>query len=420
MTSGMTRGMLLNLTERRHTVLLHGCVVGVLHQWGDFTRFVVDPDYWRLQDRPVLGLQFEDDPWRERSAALRLPPWFSNLLPEGRLREWVAMERGVSADREMELLAQVGGDLPGAVTVRPDSGTAPVWLRDPGRPPSPPGDDGTTPHWRFSLAGVGLKLSMLAQGDRLTVPAAGEGGDWIVKLPDLLHAGVPLNEATMMTWAGRAGIDVPVHRTISRQDLPHLSENAWPGGEDTAYAVRRFDRASDGTSVHIEDLAQVRDFYPVDKYLGDFVTVAALLYRGSDLEALREFVRRVTFNVVIGNGDAHLKNWSIIYPDRRNPTIAPVYDLVCTAAYAAPHTTEDLGLKFFGRRQFAGVALSTLDRLEDKLQVRGGDLADVSRETATALLASFDEALTSVQALTPVHDWLDRHVPARAAQFGAR
>ena len=61
----------------------------------------------------MLGLVFEDRPDRIHVATVRLAPWFSNLLPEGRLRDWIAGERGVNRQREMELLALVVHDLPG-------------------------------------------------------------------------------------------------------------------------------------------------------------------------------------------------------------------------------------------------------------------------------------------------------------------
>jgi serine/threonine-protein kinase HipA len=84
----------------------------------------------------VLGLLFEQDPLRTHAAALRLPPWFSNLLPEGLLREWIAADRRVSADREMELLAQVGHDLPGAVRVLPAPSPPPLDTGTAGEAPS--------------------------------------------------------------------------------------------------------------------------------------------------------------------------------------------------------------------------------------------------------------------------------------------
>lgn len=70
----------------------------------------------------MLGIVFEQDMHARHASALRLPPWFSNLLPEGRLRDWIAADEHISLDREMELLAAVGPDLPGAVRVLPENG----------------------------------------------------------------------------------------------------------------------------------------------------------------------------------------------------------------------------------------------------------------------------------------------------------
>ena len=409
---------MVTLPERLHQVLLHGDPVGVLHQWGDYTRFVLDHDYWARPERPVLGLQFEDDPWQERASSMRLPVWFSNLLPEGLLREWVARDRGVSAQREMELLARLGSDLPGAVTVVPDTGIRPL------QPPpvvethvsTPP--EGASGQWRSSLAGVGLKFSMLREGDRLTMPAGGSAGDWIVKMPDAVHEGVPLNEFSMMRWAAECGINVPEVRLVRRRELPELPERAWPLGEEVAYAIERFDRSPGGGVVHIEDLAQVRGFLPEDEYRGDLATVAALLYRGRDVESLREFARRVTFNSLIGNGDAHLKNWSLYYPDRVTPALAPVYDVVSTAPYLEPAHVEDSGLKFLGSRRFDEVQPQTFQRLQRRLGATGAALDDVSEATAAAVLAGSTAALEQLKPLQLVHDWLSASLGENLRRFG--
>jgi len=109
----------MRLAESVHAVWLHDQQVGTIYQRGDYSRFTLAEPYRMDPDRPVLGLVFEQDLSAAHTAALRLPPWFSNLLPEGRLREWIAEDRGVSPHREMELLAQVGHDLPGAIRVLP-------------------------------------------------------------------------------------------------------------------------------------------------------------------------------------------------------------------------------------------------------------------------------------------------------------
>ncbi|MFD0772764.1 type II toxin-antitoxin system HipA family toxin [Streptomonospora algeriensis] len=366
-------------SETRYAVLLYGSRVGTLHQRGDHTRFAFTDGYLEAPERAVLGLRFDENPTGKHAAALRLPSWFSNLLPEGVLRQWIADDRGVSADREMELLAQVGHDLPGAVRVLPcdDDDFELDWSEHSELPRGPRGSF-DHPEVRFSLAGVALKFSMLAENDRLTLPAFGQGGDWIVKLPDRAYSDVPRNEHAMMTLAGEAGIEVPEVRLYHRDELDTLPARIWPDHEDLAYAVRRFDRDDSRRPVHIEDLAQVRGIYPNEKYNGNYETAASLLYRRHDAESLREFARRLAFNVLISNGDAHLKNWSLIYRDPRRPTIAPAYDLVCTSAYMGEG--ETLGMKFAGSRRFGDVTVRSFDRLEKRLGAEGAGLGDAAAE----------------------------------------
>lgn len=372
--------------ERRYGVWLNDERVGTLNQRGDYTWFVLSEEYLLDPDRSVLGLIFEQDLTARHASALRLPPWFSNLLPEGRLREWIAADRHVSVEREMELLAQVGHDLPGAVRVtledgpleqgwHPGSATADPYAGKGGRA------DGRAPGWRFSLAGISLKFSMLRKDDRLTLPAYGEGGDWIVKLPDRAYRNVPLNEYAMMSLADEAGIEVPERLLVHRDQLDALPPNVWSGEEEFAYAVRRFDRDDQRRRIHTEDFAQVRNIYPDEKYHGNFDTLASLIYRRRDIDSLCEFARRMAFNVLITNGDAHLKNWSLIYRDRRVPRLAPAYDLVSTGVYRVGAEPEDLGLRFGGTRRFDDVSLATFARLERRLGITDGILCDCVVET---------------------------------------
>lgn len=403
----------------QHGVWLYNQRVGILHQRGDYTRFVFDPSYWDDGERPVLGLRFEDMPTEPHSAALRLPPWFSNLLPEGRLRDWIAQDRGVSPAREMELLAQVGSDLPGAVRVLP-AGELPEWASKP--PPDNPLAGPASPieasrGWRFSLAGVSLKFSLVRVGDHLTLPAGGEGGDWIVKVPDAVHAGVPHNEYTMMKMASDVGISVPEVRLYIRSELPELPEVAWPNGEEVAYAIRRFDRDDARRPIHIEDFAQVRNFYSDNKYRGAFETLGALIYRRRNVSDLQEFVRRLGFCVLIGNGDAHLKNWSLIYRDRRTPALSPAYDLVSTVPYrAASDGEEDLGLAFGRSRRFADVSIQSFALLEDKLGT-AANLADVAEDTARRTLEAWHRHGHHLDAFPTIRDRISEHMEATSRQF---
>jgi serine/threonine-protein kinase HipA len=403
----------MTLASSAYGVWLGDVRAGTLHQRGDHTRFVFSDAYLDDPARPVLGLVFEEDAQATFARALRLPPWFSNLLPEGVLRRWIADDRGVSPDREMELLAQVGHDLPGAVRVIPDPDEHddqkwPVSVRG-----APIGDGGS--QWRFSLAGVGLKFSMLAREDRLTLPAYGQGGDWIVKLPDAHYANVPRNEYAMMTFAKACGIDVPDVQLVHRDQISGLSAALWPDGEEWAYAVRRFDRMDGRAPVHIEDLAQVRDFYPEQKYLGSYETVAALLFRSRHLGDLREFARRLAFCVLIGNGDAHLKNWSLIYRDPQSASLSPAYDLVCTGVYHARFASgpQELGLRWRRSHRMNTVTAASFQHLERRLNATGAELADVVHDLVTEVITRWSDHATGLaeclELVATVTDSIDTH-----------
>ncbi|MEU3709129.1 type II toxin-antitoxin system HipA family toxin [Streptomyces catenulae] len=408
-----------------HAVFLHETRVGTLCQRGDHTRFVFNQDYLDSPHRPVLGLRFEENLTASYSAALRLPCWFSNLLPEGPLREWIAEDRGVSLDREMELLAQVGHDLPGAVQVLPARGPDDGWSweeADAARMSrATSGNQEYSSPWRFSLAGVALKFSMLARGDRLTVPSGGELGDWLVKFPDYRHPQVPRNEHAMMSLAACVGINVPEVRLVHRDELRDVPDRMWPNEEEWAYAVRRFDRASSPGSprTHIEDFAQIKDVYSAEKYNSSFETVASYAYRGRDLESLREAARRISFAVAIGNGDAHLKNWSLIYHGRISPSLSPAYDIVSTIPYAPFGEEEDLGLKLGGSKRFEVVTAASFSRLESRLDNRfgstGAQLGDVAANTAARVAEAWPEfeplLVDSPKMQRSITNWIAATVP---------
>ncbi|WP_340116162.1 HipA domain-containing protein [Pelagibius sp. 7325] len=320
-------------------VLLYGEPIGTLTRvGGDRTIFAFNDAYIADEARPVLGAGFKDALGNLitefRSTQTRLMPFFSNLLPEGHMREYLANRAGVSAEREFFLIWVLGHDLPGAITVKPADGEE--W-------PPDAHDAGDHDHeadhhrenaLRFSLAGVQLKFSAIndATGG-LTIPVKGVGGSWIVKLPSLQYEGVPENEYAMMTLARLIGMDVPALQLIELnavRNLPSGLENV----RGQALAIERFDRLSDGSAVHIEDFAQVFGVYPKDKYEKASARSIARVIAAEGNEAdITEFVRRLTFNMLIGNADMHLKNWSLIYPDRRNAALAPAYDFVSTIAY---------------------------------------------------------------------------------------
>ena len=317
-------------------VLLYGVPIGTLTRVaGDRTLFAFNENYIADANRPVLGLGFKDQLGELitafRPTQTRVLPFFSNLLPESHMRTYLAERAGVNPAREFFLLWVLGNDLPGAITIRPADDEA--W-------PPDAHDDADDEHdryenaLRFSLAGVQLKFSALGEArGGLTIPARGVGGSWIVKLPSREFEGVPENEYAMMTLARLIGMDVPALELVDIDAVKNLPEDMRTL-EGQALAIARFDRLADGSAVHIEDFAQIFAVYPDDKYKKASARNIAKVIgaEGRDTD-IAEFIRRLTFNTLIGNADMHLKNWSLIYPDRRHAALAPAYDFVSTIPY---------------------------------------------------------------------------------------
>ena len=255
-----------------------------------------------------------------------------------------------------------------------------------------------------------LKFSMSRRGDRLVVPARGRDGDWILKTPDRSYPDLPANELAVMRLAGSVGIDVPEAELWSRDDIDDLGPGAWTSEETRAYAVRRFDR-SPGGRIHIEDFAQVLGRFGDGewKYRSNVETVVGLAHRGRDRDSLREAVRRTAFNLLVGNGDAHLKNWSLIYPDRRRARLSPAYDLVCTAVHLPDPGNPALGLPFLGATRLADVGRGHFARLRDRLRVGDEDVLDVVDETCERFHGLWADGAAD-RMPPPAAEWIGAHL----------
>lgn len=366
-------------------VLLYDQIIGTLMQIpGDRTLFTFTDDYVANPNRPPLSLSFKDTFGTlitdHRVFQTRLMPFFSNLLPEGPLRNYLAAMAGVKPIREFFLLQALGNDLPGAVTIRA-SGDENTELSPDYSPVSRDSKGGSAlpTDLRFSLAGMQLKLSAAkATTGGLTVPAMGIGGSWIVKLPSAQFDRVPENEFSMMSMARLVGIDVPDIDLLNIKDIENLPpEMDQIGGQ--VFAIRRFDRTPQGHRIHIEDFAQIFGVYPEAKYeRASYRNIVSVIANESGLEAIVDFIRRLTFNVLIGNADMHLKNWSIIYPDRFQARLAPAYDYVSTIAYIPDNKAA---LTFSRTKRFDGFTTDELIHLANKAELPEKLVLNTARET---------------------------------------
>jgi serine/threonine-protein kinase HipA len=326
------------------------------------TVFTFDDSYVENDARPTLTQGFIDAYGRLRvrpGRVGRIMPFFANLLPEADLRAYVAEHAAIDLRDDFALLWLTGSDLPGAVTARDPEGrlTPPVAAGGPQIKP-PRGR-----LFRFSLAGVQLKFSALRNATGgLTIPVSGQDGDYIVKLPSLHFQRVPENEYAMMQFARDVGLDVPECRIVDLADIDGMPADLPQTIETKAFVIRRFDRNLGGERFHTEDFNQVYRQYPSEKYDNhDYNEMARDIYRWMGVDALQDFVKRIIFTMAIGNTDMHLKNWSLIYRDTRTPTLAPVYDYLCTSAYSIAGRNE-LALNVGGAKAFSTIDDDVLER----------------------------------------------------------
>jgi serine/threonine-protein kinase HipA len=355
--------------------------IGIINRLvGDRHIFAFEEDYVADPDRPTLSLSYKGRTGlvtTTRPVGPRLPPFFSNLLPEGHLRDYLAEKAGVKKEREFYLMAVLGADLAGAAVVKPLDGSDQ--------------DDGHDHHeqheqenprekaiLRFSLAGVQLKFSAVMEtSGGLTIPAHGVGGSWIVKLPSTQYTAVPENEYVMLEFARAIGIRVPQTRLVAVADIEGLPSNA-ARLKGKALAVERFDRAAGGRRIHMEDFAQVFGVFPDDKYgKRSYANIAAVLWAETGEVGTYELVRRLVFSVLIGNADMHLKNWSLLYPDGRRPVLSPAYDFVSTLPYIPGDT---LALSFGGTKSLDGVTLDQVRRFTDTARLPMKSVKDIVSE----------------------------------------
>ena len=337
-------------------VLIGNVLVGRLSKMGDMVQFLGEESYFANPNRPTISLSYNslhptqgDKITREImgtkgtvwTRAIRgVPAFFHNLLPEGALLDWIAAKRGVSTDNHFELLAATGDDLPGALRIRPtDPNTAASLGIDGNQDLDSVIDTAAPMEGAFSLAGQQMKLavSIIEKGKRYTLRTKGICGQEIIaKLPSFQRGDIVQNEFAGMRLAELAGVEVAPYWMESTEALDVKEiDKLCPQGQ--FLAVERFDRPIDGPAVHTEDWCQVNGRRPMEKYAQEKPYIKALqaihAYSPNRFVDAEQFFRRQVANVLMGNSDAHLKNFSFIYPDGRFPRLSKAYDMVPIIAY---------------------------------------------------------------------------------------
>lgn len=325
--------------------------------------------------------------------------FFENLLPEGPTLDEMARLAGVPRADTFGVLAQFGRDCAGAVTILPE-GEAPTpaaaatylkltdedlarALRN--QSSAPLGAD-LVSGFRPSLPGFQRKLLVgRAEDGSWARPQGGSPSTWILK-PD---GATPMaaNEFACLRLARAVGLETPDIELVILDGIPTL-------------AVRRYDRTPALDRIHQEDACQATGSPAGWKYEHEggpsLQAFAKVLRDFGPVDDLPELLRRVTFNVVIGNADAHAKNFSVLHPPGSDEIrLAPIYDLVATVALAPVDRR--------GRR------IEPDQRLGQR--VGGTSLVDeVSRDHLVAEGMSW--GLRSITASKVIDDMLERINPA--------
>jgi serine/threonine-protein kinase HipA len=393
-------------------VLLHGDRIGTLtHLPGERTLFAFTQSYIDNPNRPTLSLSFKEATTGGLitdvdSTKIKVPHFFSNLLPEGAMRDYLAERAGVKPEREFFLLWILGQDLPGALQIMPeDRRSLPDTIANEEEVAQ---QEREAKLLRFSIAGVQLKFSAVNEATGgLTIPVSGVGGSWIVKLPSTKFAGVPENEYSMMMLAQEVGIDVPDIQLIETNKISGL-----PGEmveiNRPAFAIKRFDRDKDNNGIHIEDFAQVFEIYPEAKYKNaNYGNIAEVISAEVGENGTVEFLRRIIFNVLIGNADMHLKNWSLVYPDRRTPALAPAYDFVSTIPYPID---GKLALNFAKSKKMTDVSNDSIRYFANKAKLPEKLMLDIAHETVERFHTVWPKLKEDLPMYEDVKKEIDKHI----------
>jgi len=359
-------------------------------------------------------LQFSyDQTWIEKPSAMPLSrslplqgevfsgkkarPFFAGILPEEGPRKKIAEILGISDTNDFAMLERIGGECAGAVTLLPE-GVAPTDPKNarhrkltepelrqliaelPNRPLMV-GMHGL----RLSLAGAQDKLPVIVHNNEISLPLGDTPSTHILKPEPDRFPGLATNEIFCMTLAQAVGLNTP--NTEYR-----------PIGKKSCILVQRYDRATDETGgtarLHQEDFCQALGFPPERKYQaegGPMLSDCIWLLRDwstAPVLDIPNFINGLIFNVLIGNADAHGKNYSLLYSggERR---LSPYYDLVSTLAW--PDLSKNLAMKIGGCKSVNAFTIGDWKNMAKKTGLGWPMMRERMAESCHSILNELDE-----------------------------
>ena len=364
-------------------VMLLGKRVGVLEYANGMLSFSYDKDYLASSDAVPVSYSLPLHPMPFDNDAVKT--FFENLLPPDNVRKRLGKILHLSRNNIFGFLKAIGGDCAGAISLHPqeeivESRNQPC-LREltddeaigiltglHKRPLNLGKEDG----FRISGTGAQDKLIACVHDGRIALPLYGTPSTHIIKTPVEAYPNSVFNELFCMKLAKVCGIPVPNCEILTFGGIPY-------------YCVERYDRATEDGRVrrlHQEDFCQLLGIPSDHKYEsegGPSIAACFQIIRKMRINAAGQldFFRRIIFNFLIGNGDAHAKNFSVLYRGK-GISIAPAYDLLCTKIY--PSLMDESAMAIGGDNAFESIDAGSFRRVATACGVRDGLILPLLKE----------------------------------------
>jgi serine/threonine-protein kinase HipA len=378
-----------------------GAIVGTLqvNTHGQM-RFAYAPEWLVDASRSSISFSLPKQPQPFRQSQCR--PFFAGLLPEESQRDRIAGALGISKSNDFAFLDALGGDVAGALSLWPEGVVPPP--PEPTTTPRPLSDDELVEllemlpkrpllagreGLRLSLAGAQTKLPVIVVDDRVALPAPGQPTTHILKPAIARFPHTTENEALVMMLAAAVGLPVApvVARTVGGR--PYLLVTRYD---------RRFDASGRAHRLHQEDFCQALGIPPERKYAVEggptFKTGFDLLRRATTVPAVAvlALLDAAIFNLIVGNADAHGKNFSLLY-QAAGVTLAPFYDLLATVAY--PDLSPNLAMKIAKRAMLDEIGPATWPAFADDIGLAASFVRRRVKELSDAVVAQVPVLLDS-------------------------
>jgi len=363
-------------------------------------------------DHGLIGFYYDEN-WLGRAGAVPLSHsltlqagrfnrnacrgFFAGILPDENKREIIAKNLGISAGNDFAMLEQIGGECAGAVTFVPAGTSLPERnyayrsltggklaeiLRLLPRRPLMAGEDGI----RLSLAGAQDKIAVHVDGDQISLPLGGAPSTHILKPAIERFEGIVFNEAFCMKLAGAVGMYVAKVALGRVEEIDYLLVQRY----DRVAMVNITNGAEHLERQHQEDFCQAMGIVPDHKYQnegGPSLKQCFDLLRelsASPVIDLQRLLDAVIFNFLIGNHDAHGKNFSLVCGTETR--LAPLYDVLSTTYY--PELAKKMAMKIGGEYASDKVTPRHFEKLADEASLSKPMVRRRVLELAETILAA--------------------------------